>query len=252
LIPLLETQYNPNIREVLVRLAQNAREDEQALQQLAHAHTDRAMPVADSAGCLSFPIDVLLEAGPAVGKRIVKLLFARIGLDADIAAVHLSALWTALFAKKTGSTIEFPGGYTAKIAYEAVLFCSPDQHFSQHALAGKTLQIEALPAAQAPGPFDLPPYQAVLDADKVEESGGALSMRTRRPGDRIYPLGGPGSKKLQDYFVDAKVPKHERDGWPLVCIGSEVLWVSGKTVSERFKVAPDTKRVLLLEIVDEI
>lgn len=77
-------------------------------------------------------------------------------------------------------------------------------------------------------------------------------MRTRRPGDRIYPLGGPGSKKLQDYFVDAKVPKHERDGWPLVCIGSEVVWVFGKAVSERFKVAPDTKRVLLLEIVDEI
>jgi tRNA(Ile)-lysidine synthetase-like protein len=50
-----------------------------------------------------------------------------------------------------------------------------------------------------------------------------LSVRGRRPGDRLAGR----RKKVQDLLVDAKVPRAERDGWPLVVAGDEVVAVLG-------------------------
>jgi tRNA(Ile)-lysidine synthase len=50
-----------------------------------------------------------------------------------------------------------------------------------------------------------------------------LEVRTWRPGDRLRGR----SKKVQDVFVDAKVPRRERAAWPLVVSGSEVVCVPG-------------------------
>jgi tRNA(Ile)-lysidine synthetase-like protein len=40
-------------------------------------------------------------------------------------------------------------------------------------------------------------------------------------------VGGRGSRKLQDIFVDARVPREERDDWPLVFAGEKLAWVPG-------------------------
>ena len=48
-------------------------------------------------------------------------------------------------------------------------------------------------------------------------------MRARRPGDRLAGR----RKKVQDLLVDAKVPRGERDAWPLVVSGGEVVAVPG-------------------------
>lgn len=50
-----------------------------------------------------------------------------------------------------------------------------------------------------------------------------LKVRTWRPGDRLAGR----SKKIQDVFVDAKIPRSEREQWPLVVRGGEVLAVPG-------------------------
>jgi tRNA(Ile)-lysidine synthase len=50
-----------------------------------------------------------------------------------------------------------------------------------------------------------------------------LEVRTRRPGDRLRGRG----RKIQDVFVDAKVPRRERDRWPLVVSEGEVVCVPG-------------------------
>ena len=50
-----------------------------------------------------------------------------------------------------------------------------------------------------------------------------LEVRGRRPGDRLAGR----RKKVQDLLVDAKVPRAERDGWPLVVRGEEVVCVPG-------------------------
>jgi len=50
-----------------------------------------------------------------------------------------------------------------------------------------------------------------------------LKVRTWRPGDRLAGR----TKKIQDVFVDAKIPRSERDQWPLVVRGDEVVAVPG-------------------------
>ena len=58
---------------------------------------------------------------------------------------------------------------------------------------------------------------------RLESDVPGLSVRTRRPGDRLAGR----RKKVQDLFVDAKVPRPERDGWPVVVAGDEVVAVPG-------------------------
>ena len=84
---------------------------------------------------------------------------------------------------------------------------------------------------------------ALLDFDAATSP---LSLRFPRPGDRFRPLGAAGSQKLQDFFVNKRVPRAIRPYVPLVLAGPEILWVVGYRIAEPFKVRPETRRVLKL------
>ena len=63
---------------------------------------------------------------------------------------------------------------------------------------------------------------------RIESTLPGLKVRGWRPGDRLAGR----SKKVQDVFVDAKIPRSDRDGWPLVVRGDEVLAVPGVVEAE--------------------
>ena len=86
---------------------------------------------------------------------------------------------------------------------------------------------------------------AVIDADKVHFP---LIIRGRLHGDFFYPMGFGKRKKLQDYFVDEKIPRDERDAVPLLVCGNNIVWVIGYRLDDRYKVDKDTERVLKFEI----
>jgi tRNA(Ile)-lysidine synthase len=76
-----------------------------------------------------------------------------------------------------------------------------------------------------------------------------LAIRSRRAGDRFRPLGAPGVRKLQDFFVDRKVPRTERDTVPLVVDGRDrIVWVVGQSVAEEFRVTDPAQGVILLQV----
>ncbi|KHD85035.1 tRNA lysidine(34) synthetase TilS [Bacillus ginsengihumi] len=53
-----------------------------------------------------------------------------------------------------------------------------------------------------------------------------LIIRNRKPGDRMKVKGLNGSKKVKDIFIDEKIPKHERDTWPIVVDQTgNILWL---------------------------
>lgn len=83
------------------------------------------------------------------------------------------------------------------------------------------------------------PWQIDLDAASVSLP---LLVRTRRPGDRIDL--GAGHKRLQDLFVDARVPRALRDAWPLLVSGDTLIWVPGLRAAARFRAGPATTRAL--------
>lgn len=86
--------------------------------------------------------------------------------------------------------------------------------------------------------------QALLDLDRMF---CPLYVRFRKPGDHFYPLGAPGAKKLQDFFVDRRIPRVERPYVPLVVSNQEIVWVVGHRIAEPFKLRPETNRVLRLQ-----
>lgn len=85
---------------------------------------------------------------------------------------------------------------------------------------------------------------AVFDADKT---GTTLTVRPREKGDFFYPMGFGKRRKLQDFFVDEKVPRDERDSIPLIVAENGVVWIAGYRGDERFRATEETKRFLRME-----
>ena len=67
-------------------------------------------------------------------------------------------------------------------------------------------------------------------------AGKALSVRGRKPGDRMSPFGMEGTRKLQDIFTDAKVPEAERDSYPVIVCGDEIVWLPGYRIAAPYAV----------------
>ncbi|WP_346926048.1 tRNA lysidine(34) synthetase TilS, partial [uncultured Arthrobacter sp.] len=113
---------------------------------------------------------------------------------------------------------------------------------------GTGLVVSAEVGAVTPG--ELAGLRAGADAVAVQGVDTArLTVRSRRPGDALRPLGGPGRRKLQDVFVDRKVARAERDRVPVVVDDrGRIVWVVGHTIADEFRVTSPEGRVLLLKV----
>lgn len=74
---------------------------------------------------------------------------------------------------------------------------------------------------------------------RLEARRPGLHVRSWRAGDRLAT---PGGKKVQDLFVDAKIPRSERESWPLVVRGDDVVAVPGVAVARGFEDAVVARR----------
>lgn len=81
----------------------------------------------------------------------------------------------------------------------------------------------------------------------LSETGLNFTLRTRRDGDSITPFGMNGSMKLKKYLNSKGISQHEKDELLLLCKESEVFWVAGVGLSNKFKVVNDPTHVLELK-----
>ena len=88
------------------------------------------------------------------------------------------------------------------------------------------------------------PNEQYFDYDKVNQG---INIRNRRTGDIFNPLRSNGTKKLKEFFIDAKIPREDRGRIPLIAVGNEIVWIIGYKISDKFKVTENTKSVLKLE-----
>jgi tRNA(Ile)-lysidine synthase len=90
------------------------------------------------------------------------------------------------------------------------------------------------------------PARAVLQRASVTLP---FLVRGRRDGDRLRPLGAPGSRKVQDLFVDRKVPRNLRDEVPLVVDATgRIVWVAGMAIADDCRVTSPEAGMVILEM----
>ena len=74
-------------------------------------------------------------------------------------------------------------------------------------------------------------------------------MRNRLTGDYLTINEALQKKSLQDYMVDAKIPKEQRDEVWLLADGHHIVWAVGYRISQEYKVTEDTKRILQVRLI---
>ena len=89
-------------------------------------------------------------------------------------------------------------------------------------------------------------FTAYFDLDKA---GDRIIVRPRKRGDRFQPLGLSQPKKLNEFMIDAKIPRAWRERIPVVCSLRHILWLVGWRIDERVKVTDNTRKVLRLKVV---
>jgi tRNA(Ile)-lysidine synthase len=162
-----------------------------------------------------------------------------------------------LVASQEGAR-ELPGGLRANripsgvvLTIEGVGTVSPaDYRYMLRVPGGvevpeASAHIEVVPnRAPVPSPFAI---EVEVDAAVLARG---VTVRNWRPGDAVRPAGlNGGRKKLQDLFVDAKVPRQERHRLPLLVDEEDrVLWVPGLAMDARLKVTGGTKAVVVLRL----
>jgi len=88
------------------------------------------------------------------------------------------------------------------------------------------------------------PWCASVSLAKV--AGRKVTVRAAHPGDRMEPYGMEGSKKLQDIFTDLKIPKAQRENWPVVECGGEIIWLPGYRIARGWELSSDSEPALHL------
>jgi tRNA(Ile)-lysidine synthase len=238
LLPLFEREYNPAIRDVLLRTAEVLRDEDELLTQLA------------TAGIAS-----LHHQPIALQRRMLRAWLGDVGFE-HIEAIRQLAPGAAVtlpggtIVRRQGDGLEIVeqtqpvgGRWPLNLQVETripelgiFLDCHSERSEERHNVYKST-------STNSQGDRSVEGF----DADTL---GDAPCIRTWQPGDRFQPLGMTGEKKLQDFFVDEKIPQWQRHRIPVLCAtDGRIAWLVGHRIAEPFKITEHTKRVLTVRVV---
>lgn len=246
ILPLLIRRGNPGVVDVLVRTADVFGEEDAWLQRLA---AERLVRCRDPKANGGLRVPLLRNEPQALRRRIVRQWLQ----EEDVGAARLDFALIERVVKLLDSesgTKRVPLGIGSWVErrYDRLIIergrSAGDDIDVPVPLPGVVCdqgwRIETRwdagfrrPSGQQVGVL---PAEGWIRRDKI--LAGALSVRNWRRGDVIRPLGLSGSIKLQDVFVNAKVPRALRDRVPLLVCGDEVVWVPGYRVARGWEV-PD-------------
>jgi len=250
LMPVLR-KFNPALEEGLLRTAEAASVELSFWDE--EVRRIRPQVVREEGPALVFDREALAALHPALQRHLLLSV-----ADERLGGHQWSAIESMLSAleKPVGSRVTLPQGQAFTVGYDAFYLggepacpLPPLEGESKVVVPGETwvggwrLVGKLLPAppTEMPGPGG----RACLDFDAV---GPELVLRARRPGDVFQPLGMEQAKRLQDFFVDARVPRAWRTRVPLLCAPRGIAWVAGWRIAHWARVTPDTKTVLCLEL----
>jgi tRNA(Ile)-lysidine synthase len=252
-LPVLQ-RFNPRIVTTLAAEAGQLREEDEAVEGYCTTLSDSILLQKENA--VFVKRNEFNTLPPAFRRRLLKKASDRAGMDSSgLSRIQIDEAIAFMAVAQTGRAMDLPPGLVIGREYDRFVLSarSGTQDFSHVIMIpGVTvipelrMEIETLVAGQIPEEREDINYvwQALFDCDKI---GPILTLRNRRPGDWFCPTGMGGKhKKIQDYFVDEKVPRRKRDLVPLLCSGEDILWIVGLRTDERFLANAETKKSLVV------
>jgi len=258
----------PGADRALARLARLAADDEAWLTRAA-IENRVAVVLSDKGRVRELDAVELGTLAPALSRRLIRELAAEI-TPAALTAQHLEAVVDLAASDGPEGQVDLPG-LTVRRSGRTLLLtvAGPNGRADRRdRRPGGWASWPVRPLA-VPGRVDLGEAGRVIVATLVEAASvgptagegadravlqaGAvtlpLAVRNRRPGDRFRPLGAPGRRKLQDLFVDRKVPRAQRDAVPVVVdADGRIVWVAGVAMAEECRVTAPEAGVVILEM----
>ena len=271
LIPQLARDYNPNIKTGLSRTADVLGTESEYLDTVARKAFETCRIQGPQKNVVLDRVK-FRQYHVALQRRILRQsVFEMLGDMSDLYFAHCEAMLNLVEGDAPNTVSALPNDLRFRRAYQQLIFerkpVEMESFVYPVATVGKT-SIEVLNTeitaelghVESLGTLALPDgkFEAIFDYDKLrkvfaEPSSETvpLTVRNRQQGDRFQPYGMRGTKKIKDFFIDAKVPRCERDSIPLLVCSNEILWVIGYTTSESFKIKPDTRQYLYLRYVSD-
>lgn len=259
LMPYLAAEYNPRVRDALTRLANAAALELDYLEQETERVWPQIVREIATAGrpALTFDRAALAELHPALQRRLLRQGYVALAGDARrLRESHIKAMAALAAGGAAGLTLDLPAGLQLRVDRSQLILGRRGETLADAypALAGQYRL--PWPAADTESTREIPGWrvtQRLIAAGEIAPWPGSDSLtaylnlaalgrdgwiRSRRPGDRFQPLGMAGFKKLQDFFTDARIPRHRRDGIPLLVTERGIAWVIGQRIAEWAKIPP--------------
>lgn len=246
LIPLLEKEYNPQIRAQLVQMAELVQGDEGELQKKVDKLCENHMQY--NGAQVVFDRNVFRNQSVAVQRRVLRaLLFAYRGDLQRIGYTHIEN-WRQKLLENSTFEMHLPQVLVSATANS--IFVGPFELEKwkpgvldipgQLRLGGFTILAECFSRDELP--------ERPLNAEDFdgEELQFPLHIRPRRPGDRMQPFGSTSSKKVKDILINAQVPVQLRDYLPIITDQRQIIWIPTVRRSEVGRLGEQTKRVVRL------
>jgi tRNA(Ile)-lysidine synthase len=261
-LPMLEQDINPQAREALIRLGEQAEWLEEFLRETVQ-RTFETLIISRNDRELVLNADALARKSRIVQAELVRLGYRSLGLgEQDLSFAHLVSVLDLIADPASGKQAVLPNGLTLQKRYHQLTFSLPIEESRETIapeiavnLPGVTVlpirRLEIECAIQEVTEKDIPDLRRA--ATRLEEYidfeavRPPLVVRKRRPGDRFFPLGAPGSKKLSDFLTSTKVDPREREKIAVLCDHLGPIWIIGHRIDDRVKMTALTRRVLRLK-----
>jgi tRNA(Ile)-lysidine synthase len=231
-LPFLKTE-NRHVHEHFQRFSEETQSDEAYLQELTINQMNTVITTQDEQQ-IAMDINQLLEMPMPLQRRGIQLILNYLYKErpASLSAVHIDQVFSLINRQHPSGTLDFPGGLKVTRSYRNCYFqfnTGKPQSYYFELIEPGIIKIPGvgmikMEFTELPLP-DLSRSSAIFDRDFVPLP---LTIRTRKPGDRMTLKGMPGTKKVKDIFIDHKIPLPERDNWPVVTdMDNSILWLPG-------------------------
>lgn len=235
LLPVLES-YNPQVRASLLRLSEMAAIEDDYMEARVREAFD--LTVRRSGDGWTLDAGEFRRLHVALQRRLIKLILnyaAPACAFMDYERVEEAA--SAIAAEKPSAVrIDLGAGWICVREYGEA-YIGPERPAAppfEYEVPGPEFSLSIREAEASflfrrvsgfDGSQPESPWEVYLDEEALRFP---LAVRNRRPGDRLDPVGLNGSKKVQDMFVDAKVPRSRRDRIPMLAdAAGTILWIPG-------------------------